>query len=131
MKAAGWNFCAPQTISDLVINLKYSARDGGDALRAVAKQTAILPGPTDQGRLTADSASIPAQNNLVRFFSVRHEFPTEWYKFLNPLGTDTAQTMLLALTRERFPFQYHGKKISIKQVDLLLKFKDIYNTQQL
>jgi hypothetical protein len=38
--------------------------------------------------------------------------------------------MLLALTRERFPFQYRGKKISINQVDLLLKFKDIYDAQQ-
>jgi hypothetical protein len=118
-----------ETISDLVINLKYSARDGGDALRAVAKQAATLSGPTDQTSLSADSVSFPAQNNLARYFSLRHEFPTEWYKFLNPLAADTAQTMLLALTKERFPFQYRGRTISIKQVDLLLRFKDIHDTK--
>ena len=38
--------------------------------------------------------------------------------------------MLLALTKERFPFQFFGKKISVSQVDLLLKFKDTSDTQQ-
>jgi hypothetical protein len=73
--------------------------------------------------------SFPSQNNLLRFFSLRHEFPTEWYKFLNPLAADTAQTMMVALNKERFPFQYRGRKIGISQVDLLLKFNDINNTQ--
>ncbi|HLQ25409.1 MAG TPA: IPT/TIG domain-containing protein [Acidiferrobacterales bacterium] len=118
-----------ETISDVVINLKYTARDGGDVLRAVAKQAAVLPSPASQSPASQTAVPFPKQNNLVRFFSLRHEFPTEWYKFLNPLSTDTVQTMMLALTKERFPFQYRGKKISISQVDLLLKFKDIYNTQ--
>jgi hypothetical protein len=107
------------------MNLRYTARDGGDALRSVAKQAAVLPGPADQGAVSATPAAFPNQNNLVRFFSLRHEFPTEWYKFLNPLGSDIAQSMMLALTKERFPFQYRGKKIAISQIDLLLKFKDI------
>jgi hypothetical protein len=37
--------------------------------------------------------------------------------------------MTLAPTRERFPFRYRGKKISVSQVDLLLKFKDINDPQ--
>jgi hypothetical protein len=119
-----------ETISDLVISLRYSARDAGDALRAVAKQAATLSRPTDQTSPSADSVSFPSQNNLARLFSLRHEFPTEWYKFLNPAGTDTAQTMRLPLTKERFPFQYRNKRITVSQVDLLLKFKDIYNAQQ-
>jgi hypothetical protein len=119
-----------ETISDLIINLKYTSRDGGDALWAVAKQAAVLPGPVDQGTVSANSAAFPNQSNLVRFFSLRHEFPTEWYGFLNPLSADPAQSMSVALTNERLPFQYRGKKISISQIDLLLKFKDLHNTQQ-
>jgi len=80
-----------ETISDVVINLKYTSRDGGDALKAVAKQAAVLPGPAAQLRPARARPSFPSQNNLVRFFSLRHEFPSEWYKFLNPLGADAAQ----------------------------------------
>jgi peptidoglycan hydrolase-like protein with peptidoglycan-binding domain len=119
-----------ETISDVVINLKYTARDGGDALRAAAKQAATLPGPADQASVGVNGVSFPSQNNLIRFFSLRHEFPTEWYKFVNPLPADTAQTMLLPLIMERFPFQYRGKTIVVSEVDLLLKFKDIYDTHR-
>ena len=114
-----------ESISDFVLNLRYTARDGGDALRATAKQAAVLPAPSLQTPIPHTPASFPKQNNLARFFSLRHEFPSNWYKFLNPLNTDTAQTMALDLSKERFPFQFRGKKISISQVDLLLKFKNI------
>ena len=110
--------------------LEIHARDGGDALRAAAKQAAILHGPADQSSLPANGISFPPQTNLVRFFSLRHEFPTERYKFFNPLPSDTAQTMFLNLSMERFPFQYRGRKIAVSEVDLVLKFKDIYDTQR-
>ena len=35
--------------------------------------------------------------------------------------------MTINLTRERFPFQYRGKKIQIYEVDLFLKFRDIHD----
>lgn len=39
---------------------------------------------------------------LMRLFSVRHEFPTEWYAFLNAAaGTD--QVLTLNLTRDGSP----------------------------
>ena len=49
-----------ETISDLVINLKYSARDGGDALRAVAKQAATLLGPTSTRRALGAKTEHPS-----------------------------------------------------------------------
>jgi Tc toxin complex TcA C-terminal TcB-binding domain len=119
-----------ETITDVIFNLKYTARDGGGAFGAVAQSAAALPGPQSQSGLTAPTGAFPQkQTNLTRFFSLRHEFPTEWYKFLSPLPTDPAQTMMLALSKERFPFQYRGKRISISHVDLLLKFKDINDPQ--
>jgi hypothetical protein len=39
--------------------------------------------------------------------------------------------MLLHVSVERFPFLYRGKKISVSEVDLVLKFKDIYDSQRL
>ena len=51
------------TITDVIVHLRYTARDGGQTLTdAAAASTAAL---------LADAATHP----LVRLFSVRHEFP--------------------------------------------------------
>ena len=60
-------------------------------------------------------------------FSLRHEFPSDWHAFLHPPDSAPDQTMTINLTQERFPFQYRGKKIQIYQVDVFLKFRDIYD----
>ena len=99
-----------ESISDVIFNLKYTAREGGDILRGFARQAAVL-----------------LQQNLTRYFSLKHEFPTDWYKFLHPADQATSQTMSISLTIERFPYIYRGKKIQISQVELFLKFKDIYD----
>lgn len=103
-----------ETISDVIFHLKYTAREGGEPLRQAARQ-ALATGP---------------QNDLVRFFSLRHEFPDAWYRFLN-LGaaSGTGQSMTLDLSRVRFPYQFRGKTISINKVDLFLNFKDIHDSQ--
>jgi hypothetical protein len=101
-----------ETISDVILHLKYTAREGGDPLRQAARQAL---------------ASDP-QDDLVRLFSARHEFPNEWHGFLNP-AADSAQglSMALNLTLERFPYQFRGKTISISKVELFLKFKDVHD----
>jgi hypothetical protein len=103
-----------ETISDVIMNLRYTARDGGVALRTVAKQASATPNTA----------------NLIRLFSFRHEFPTEWYKFLNPKSTDTVQTMTLGLSKDRFPFQFRGKQVSFSNLQILWKFKELTDTQR-
>lgn len=102
-----------ETISDVILHLKYTAREGGDPLRQAARH-ALASGP---------------QDDLVRFFSARHEFPAEWHAFLNPTETVENQFLSLNLTVERFPFRYRGKAISINRVDLFLRFKDVHDAQ--
>jgi hypothetical protein len=97
------------SISDIILNLNYAARDGGGMLRDAAKQDAL-------GSPAAD---------LLRMFNLKHEFSSEWYRFLHPKDTDDAQTFQLELTQERFPFQFRGRKVKISQMELFLKFKDI------
>ena len=101
------------TLSDVVLHLKYTAREGGEILKKAARiamQEAI-----------ASEGSAP----LVRFFSAKHEFPTEWYRFLNPSDlTATSQILQMALTQERFPFNLRGKSITINAVTLFLKIAD-------
>ena len=116
-----------ETITDVILNLRYTARDGGAALRDAARKAAVMPAPADQSASTDQPALYPTkQTNLVRYFSLKHEFPTEWYQFMHPAPAATSQTMSLFLTNERFPFQWRGKKITISQVQLFLKFKVVY-----
>jgi len=116
-----------ETISDVILNLKYTARDGGARLRDAAIAERVLPAAPQQGASTSKAAFV-AQSNRLRLFSLKHEFPADWYRFLNPADTAESQIMQIGLTIERFPFQYRGRRISIDQMELFLKFKDIYDS---
>jgi hypothetical protein len=101
------------TLTDVIFLVKYTAREGGDILRnaALAARRALL----------ADAQNSP----LARLFSLKHEFPTEWYRFLQQSDPSVpTQTMQISLGYERFPFQFRGQTIQINQVDLFLSFKD-------
>ncbi|MBE9128304.1 MULTISPECIES: neuraminidase-like domain-containing protein [unclassified Coleofasciculus] len=97
------------TISDVIIKLNYTAREGGKLLGDKAKDA--LKG-------------LQQTEGLWRMFSAKHEFPTQWYRFLHPSDEATAQSMRLDLTQERFPFQLRGKSIQFNSIQLFLKLKD-------
>ncbi|OLE54053.1 MAG: hypothetical protein AUG51_10120 [Acidobacteria bacterium 13_1_20CM_3_53_8] len=98
-----------ETISDVIITLNYTAREGGELLRAAAR-AAVLAGP---------------HTNLLRLFSARHEFPFEWHGFLSGTNASGIQSMLIDLTQpERFPFRFKGKSIKLNTAHLYLKLKD-------
>jgi hypothetical protein len=83
------------TVSDVILHLKHTARYGGDGLRDDAATSL-------QTRINSMLVSLK-DTGLTRLFSARHEFPTEWYAFLNgPSGAD--QVLTLNLTRDRFPY---------------------------
>jgi hypothetical protein len=98
------------TISDVILRLNYTAREGGEILKNAAKkamQDAIKEGETSP---------------LARLFSARHEFPTPWHQFLNPTGTNAILNLNIDL--ERFSFLFRGKKIEIQKIEIFLPLKD-------
>jgi Tc toxin complex TcA C-terminal TcB-binding domain len=109
------------TITDVVMNVRYTARSGGDKLRDVARAAALLP-PRPTQPPAGSLGSFPSQNNLQRLFSLKHD-PTEWYKFLNPADTATSQSMTITLDPTRFPYQYRNKTIKIATAELVMRFK--------
>jgi len=98
------------TISDVIMHLKYTARDGGETLRGDA-ETSL------QTTITQMMTS-PGHTGLFRMFNARQDFPTQWYNFLNPSPSGTDQLMEIDLT-DRFPFFTKGKTIKIKKVELI------------
>ena len=107
------------TISDVVMHLRYTAREGGEALKQAATESMTK-------LFTAASAKVP----LIRMLSAKQEFSSEWHQFLHPKDTEPNHKLDLALTPNRFPFQFRGKAITISKVELFLQFKDIKDTQK-
>ena len=99
-----------ETITDVVLNLLYTARDGGDPLRRAARNAMAAAAPRE----------------AARFVSVKHEFPSEWRAFLHPPDATPGQSATLALPQERFPFLLRGKSITVDRVDVFLLFKAVY-----
>ena len=98
------------TISDVVMHIRYTAREGGGLLR--------------QGALDNLKAAIEAAQAIgsVRLFSVRHEFPTEWARFQAQIPEEDHRFELaLNLREEHYPFWSQGRLKSVRRVDILAR----------
>jgi hypothetical protein len=99
------------TISDVIIHLKYTSRDGGDALKGYATQSLAI---------WINKMLVSTQDSgLMRIFSVKHEFPTEWYQFLNPASKIDDQVLSISLTTDRLPFFTQGRIIKIQTIEII------------
>ena len=52
------------TITDVIFNLKYTARDGGSVLRGIAKAAAVLPPPSTPGATVQGDNGASESNEL-------------------------------------------------------------------
>ena len=97
------------TISDAVLHLRYTAREGGAALRNAAIGHA-------RGKIAQAQTA-----GSVRLLSLRHDFPTDWARFkaaaLSPEVPEAP--LLITLRDEHYPF-WAGKfaPIALKTVQL-------------
>lgn len=100
------------TISDVILHLRYTAREGGGLLRNGA--VANLKSRIEESQTVGS----------VRLFSVRHEFPSEWARFKSATISNTPPqraALSLVLREEHYPFWSRGRLGSIKRVDLFAK----------
>ncbi|PYP83713.1 MAG: insecticidal toxin complex protein [Blastocatellia bacterium AA13] len=107
-----------ETVSDLVLHLNFTAREGGEILRKAANEC--------------------AQQNLpgagVRFFDMKREFPEAWRRFAGakPHGRPAkngrpahngrlARELGIRLSREMFPFLPANKPIGVHRLGILFE----------
>jgi len=95
------------TISDVVLHLRYTARDGGDLLR-----TGAVNGLTQ------------ALHSGVRLFSVRSDFPDAMAAFLNPPPATPGQALTLDLRDADFPYPVQGKSPKLGEWLVLVRWSD-------
>lgn len=94
------------TIADVIIHIRYTAREGGDLLRK---------GAIDNLKSRIDEAQTAGS---IRLFSVRYEFPNEWAKF------KITSKLTLNLKEEHYPFWSQGRCNALKQVEIFAKGGD-------
>jgi hypothetical protein len=101
------------TISDVVLHLRYTAREGGGRL----KQQAI----SELEAAINEAALSEGERGLANLFSAKHEFPSEWHRFLGAAGK---QELKLPLTKDRYPYVFSGRNIAVDRVDLLVRLSE-------
>ena len=99
------------TISDVILHIRYTAREGGKLLKASAVKNT-------EG-LVKDAAAAGS----VRLFSVRHEFPTEWAKFkAEQLNLTSIPKVFAKLTfqpkPEHYPYWSQGSLDRVSRADV-------------
>ena len=112
-----------ETISDVILHIRYTAREGGGLLR---KGAVDHLGTATSGAVAAGS---------TRLFSLRHDFPTEWAKFHAQVKVPNQHFELkLTLRPEHYPFWSQGRLNKVDDITIFARAKsaelptlDIFN----
>ncbi|WP_127493668.1 Tc toxin subunit A-related protein [Paenibacillus glycanilyticus] len=100
------------TISDVILHLRYTAREGGGSLRREAENSL---------NSLAEVAQAPGS---VRLFSVRHEFPVAWANLQSQQPSDTKRFELeIRFKDEHYPFWSRDRHKRIERVEILARSK--------
>ena len=99
----------PKSLSDVILHLHYTAREGGERLKAAARSA------------LAAAIGEDATQPLARLFSLKHES--------DPSGTRltrqaAASEETFTLGKERFPFLFRGKTVTAGLTYLYAVLKD-------
>jgi len=89
------------TISDVILHVRYTARQGGDLLgnQALVEMREML--------------STENQSGLALLFSLRHDFPTEWSAFVNGDSDFSVR-----LNKDYFPYMVQSETLKIDALEL-------------
>ena len=99
------------TIADVILHMRYTAREGGMLLRQGAE--ANLEARIGEA-ITVGS---------TRMFSVRHEFPSEWARFkaVEIKGDTKTAELALELRAEHYPYWSRGRLEEIRGFELFAR----------
>jgi hypothetical protein len=109
-----------ETISDVILHIRYTAREGGARLKAAAIKSLTAAAKTSGGFPLLDST---ARLPLVRLLSLRHEFPAQWNTLLRPTKSDDSdplrRVITIPLSKARFPYFVAGATLQPQSVAAL------------
>jgi len=88
------------TISDVILHVRYTARQGGTELRdkAVASLTSLVKETETSG--------------LALLLSLSHDFPSEWHRFT---AKERKENFVATIQPEHFPYFTQGRDVTIAE----------------
>ena len=103
------------TISDVVLQVRYTSVDGGDTLRNIAVESVKERVNTVEG-LTRDQG-------VFAVFDLKHDFATEWTRFASSSATPGNHKMSLGAIVDRLPYlaaNWNGAADKVVATDVFL-----------
>ena len=100
------------TIADVILHMDYTARENGGLFKE--KATTYIK---DFLANTAGQAHQP----LMLMISMRHDFPTQWHRFLHPAVQGGEQILQFTLSKQVFPFLAHNREVVVQKLDLFAR----------
>jgi hypothetical protein len=91
-----------ETLSDVVLHLNYTAREGGEVLRRAANEV----------------AQQKASRAGIQLFDLKHDLPDAWYRFQT--GREERE-LRLQLTRSMFPYLPAHRGLRINRLEMLFE----------
>ncbi len=100
------------TISDVVLHVKYTAReDAGLFKNNAVSHLRDYFGQDDGSR-------------SIRMFDLRQEFPAQWHRFLRPTNTADGNVLEFEMSANLFPLKDAGKTLKINTIWLVARATD-------
>ncbi len=102
------------TITDVVLQMRYTAVEGGDKLKKPAADSVL--------EYIKSVEELSREEGLFAAFDLKNEFASEWYKAMNPPKDATERVLTLNNLRDRLPIFTKGrapKKIQATDIYLL------------
>lgn len=90
------------TISDVILHLRYTARDGGSTLRGLVEDSLR--------ELLNEMLVDAARTGLFQAYSLRHQFPDEWWQLVQQQSTE------LTIAPEHLPYLARDHQPVVDQV---------------
>ncbi|KAB1142520.1 hypothetical protein F7R91_28850 [Streptomyces luteolifulvus] len=112
-----------ESISDVVLHLRYTAREGGAVLRAKVVE--------ELRQALNEAALAESRRGLYRVIDLRREYPDAWYRFLHPVSPADDQQIVLDDIAERLPHftrAFEDKKVT--RVEIVTRAKESADTFQ-
>jgi hypothetical protein len=100
------------TVTDAILQLSYTAREGGGPFRAAT---------VEHVKAFLENAGERPEQPLAQLLSLRSEFPSEWRAFLRPAGEGDEQVLRFTIGEQRLPFLAQGRLVVVARVDLFAR----------
>lgn len=106
-----------ETVSDVLLQMRYTARYGGDPFRKTVNDA------INAGMNSVIEYAINSRNKFYRVLPLKHQLATEWHRFFHPPLPAGDQQLQLSLTKDYFPFFMNELNLQVDDVEIYVRYK--------